>query len=595
MSLRLLLITPLAVALSALPAYAGVHAAVTAYPVGDGESWPVELAGGDFDGDGITDLGVAGIWTGGGDFSVLTGNRDGTLKPALVYGDRRFGSIAVADFDEDGLSDAALATDSGAAGVFVEFSNGDGTFDEATLPTATSASVATGDFNGDHHADVVAATTSGIALLLGDGDGGFAGPAIYLPGSSGYGKVAAGDVNADGRDDVITGTGQGIAVLLGKADGTLQDPKTTSLPACCITGLAVGRFDADARTDVAVSYAFTSDVSILTASADGTLVSHGTIPFHTGGLVGAGDANKDDKRDLILASGGGSLALALGNGDGSFQSLLTLPGGAQFARPTAVDLNDDGFADLAVGDYRTHTVIVGVNTPTIVPSVAALNFGILPAGQASAPTTVTLRNDGLPPLAIHSLTFRGANPGDFRLVTDACAGHTLGGDQTCTLSLAATPAAGARAAELVIDSNAGDGAKSIALTASGLVAPLTTKPVIRDTVAPTLTATAPVQTLARVLRRGLKVTVGCSEACTLKLQLFARAKDTRRLKLPATRPLAHASPRLTAAGKRQVTLKLSVRARRALSPLRRIDLTLATLAADAAGNERTRTLVIHLR
>src|SRR5262245_14333897 len=157
MSLRLLLITALAGALSAAPAYAGVHAAVTAYPVGDGDSWPVELAAGDFDGDGVTDLGVAGIWTGGGDFSVLTGNRGGTFKPALVYGDRRFGSIAVADFDEDGLSDAVLATDSGAAGVVLELSDGDGTFEEDTLPTAGSASVATGDFNGDHHADVVAA------------------------------------------------------------------------------------------------------------------------------------------------------------------------------------------------------------------------------------------------------------------------------------------------------------------------------------------------------------------------------------------------------------------------------------------------------
>ena len=595
MSLRLLLITALAGALSAAPAYAGVHAAVAAYPVGDGESWPVELAAGDFDGDGITDLGVAGVWTGGGDFSVLPGNRDGTFKPALVYGDRRFGSVAVADFDEDGLSDAALATDSGAAGVFVEFSDGDGTFEEATLPTATSASLATGDFNGDHHADLVAATTSGLALLLGDGDGGFDGPAIYLPGPSGYGKVAAGDVNADGRDDVITATGQGIAVLIGKADGTLQDPKTTSLPACCITGLAIGRFDADAGDDVAVSYAFSSDVSILTASADGALVSHGTIPFHTSALVAAGDANNDGKRDLILASGAGSLALALGNGDGSFQSLLTLPGSAQFARPTAVDLSGDGFADLAVGDYRTHTVIVGLNAPAIVPSVAALNFGILPAGQAGAPATVTLRNDGLPPLAIDSLTFRGANPGDFRLVTDACAGHTLGSDQTCTFSVAATPAAGARAAELVIESNARDGARSIPLTASGLVAPLTTKPAIRDTVAPTVTATAPGQRLARVLRRGLKVTVGCSEACTLKLQLFARAKDTRRLKLPATRALAHASTRLSAAGKRQLTLKLSARARRALRPLRRIDLKLEMLATDAAGNERTRTLTIRLR
>src|SRR4051812_21407900 len=68
------------------PAHAGVHASVTAYPVGDGFGWPVEVAPGDVNGDGLIDLVSANVWTGGGDFTVLLGRSGGTFATGLTFG-----------------------------------------------------------------------------------------------------------------------------------------------------------------------------------------------------------------------------------------------------------------------------------------------------------------------------------------------------------------------------------------------------------------------------------------------------------------------------------------------------------------------------
>lgn len=67
--------------------------------------------------------------------------------------------------------------------------------------------------------------------------------------------------------------------------------------------------------------------------------------------VAVADVNKDGKLDAIVAnSGGGSVGVLLGNGDGTFQTAVTYP--VQFPGADAVavgDLNHDGWPDLVVG------------------------------------------------------------------------------------------------------------------------------------------------------------------------------------------------------------------------------------------------------
>ena len=109
-------------------------------------------------------------------------------------------------------------------------------------------------------------------------------------------------------------------------------------------------------------------------------------------------------------------------------------------------------------------------------------------------------------------------------------------------------------------------------------------PAASDRSAPAVRVTIARQRLSRVLRRGLAVTVGCSEPCKLEIDLLrGRAR------------LAHASARLTTAGARTVVVKLGPRARRALRRMRTAKLTLKVRGRDAAGNARTATRSLTLK
>jgi len=119
-----------------------------------------------------------------------------------------------------------------------------------------------------------------------------------------------------------------------------------------------------------------------------------------------------------------------------------------------------------------------------------------------------------------------------------------------------------------------------------------------DRAGPTLTVRPARRSLALVLRRGLPVTLGCSERCALRAELVAGARDARRLRL-TTRSrsvgVARATRSLARAGRATVTLRLSARARSRLRRTRSVRLTLRVRATDAAGNPSTRTVRVTLR
>ena len=65
----------------------------------------------------------------------------------------------------------------------------------------------------------------------------------------------------------------------------------------------------------------------------------------------AADMNKDNKLDLVLTCPAGYVAVLIGNGDGSFQSPAYYAVSAPVALAPPVDLNGDGYPDVAVSTF----------------------------------------------------------------------------------------------------------------------------------------------------------------------------------------------------------------------------------------------------
>ena len=92
----------------------------------------------DLNGDGKIDLVASGtLGNGANGIGVCFGNGDGTFQSAISYqaNDQAFGGLVVADFNGDGIPDAATT---GNSGVWLFLGKGGGVFNSGVLtPTPT--------------------------------------------------------------------------------------------------------------------------------------------------------------------------------------------------------------------------------------------------------------------------------------------------------------------------------------------------------------------------------------------------------------------------------------------------------------------------
>jgi hypothetical protein len=119
-----------------------------------------------------------------------------------------------------------------------------------------------------------------------------------------------------------------------------------------------------------------------------------------------------------------------------------------------------------------HTVALsgtGTPAPWLERSTRALKFGYAHVGSTSPSKTVTLSNVGSAAMTITAITKEGANPSDFRNLTETCtAVRTLNPGETCTASIAFRPTAtGVRTARLTISDSAPRNPHHVALSGTG--------------------------------------------------------------------------------------------------------------------------------
>jgi hypothetical protein len=252
-------------------------AAPATYPTAPGAETST-LAVGDLDGDAVLDVVAANPQA--HSISVLLGRPDGTLStanniPCGAANSEPY-SVAIGDFDSDGLADVAVA-DNRTGKLVIQRGTGDGGFaPDSVAPDIGgdgSFIMLAHDVDLDGILDLAIANrgSDDVSVLLGVGDGTFRDAITSSTGEmSGPYSIAIDDFNLDGVPDVITanfmsGTG---TVLLGAGDGSFEEAMVAATVGEYSYGITSADFNGDGKPDFAVVNAVTNMLAIVMSTAN---------------------------------------------------------------------------------------------------------------------------------------------------------------------------------------------------------------------------------------------------------------------------------------------------------------------------------------
>lgn len=228
--------------------------------------------------------------------------------------------------------------------------------------------LASGDVNHDGKPDVVALVSSDggasaeVHVLLGDGttlsdiNGQVPAPANATPLSADPSarSMLIADVNGDGFGDVLVDSPatDAVEVYLSKGDGFLKQPVSTQIGA--VANFAVADVNHDGKPDLIAGS------NVYAGNGDGTFAAPVKVSQLTPGLVAIADVNGDGNPDIISATTDSKVEIALGDGNGTFQTPTVFNDGISSPKQIAVaDLNGDKHADVAVlGNDGTVSVLL---------------------------------------------------------------------------------------------------------------------------------------------------------------------------------------------------------------------------------------------
>ena len=482
---------------------------------------------GDFDGDGILDVAVAGYdpHLTQGFVDVFLSSGSGKRVPYKV----NFAGDSVTAVDVNGDGNLDLVTN----GVSVLLGNGDGTFRSAGGISVNQAqlSLNVGDFNGDGFPDIAA----GLNVLLGTGDGKFQKPMTFAGLESGdpYPSIAMGDFNGDGKLDLV-----GVNDLSGEFSvfmqvrvyltpinlvfgsyniGTTSPPQAAHLrnfsPTNPLNISNIG-FSGTNAADFGQTNTCKSPIppdkgcqiqATFTPSIVGNEVASLDVTYTNGGsnpdtlrmpLSGTGT---DQTYLVTLTPSSLTFPLQLvgtasapqfatltntGNQPVTISSILatapfsetnncpgSLPAGQNCTITVVFTPTDKGIVNgtLKVSDNAEgspqQVALSGTGTAVMI-SPTGINFGNEKVGSTSAPVPVTLSNLGTSSLSIKQIQITGAEQKDFK-ETNTC-GSSVPAQGHCTITVTFTPTAkGKRSAALSISDDDPTSPQSVPLSGTG--------------------------------------------------------------------------------------------------------------------------------
>ena len=224
-------------------------------------------------------------------------------------------------------------------------------------PPDRPGAVIAGDFNLDGKIDLLQANFAAgdLSLFQEDPSGDYVerspSPFVVMDGPT---FLAVGDLNGDNRPDVVivNRLGRGISIMLSDADRTFV-AKPNLVVGRNPQAVAVADFNRDKRLDFAVTSEIDDVVYLFNGRGDGSFTFARLVDIRTPtqktaktsvGAYGiaSGDFNRDGKLDLAVTQYQTDLlAILLGNGNGTFQTPVTIPVGRHPTYLATARLNDD--------------------------------------------------------------------------------------------------------------------------------------------------------------------------------------------------------------------------------------------------------------
>ncbi len=324
---------------------------------------PTGLVVADFDDDGILDAATADFDS--NTVTVLLGRGDGSFTRSQTLDTLGSASRVVAgDLNGDGAIDLVVS-EFGNNSIAVFLGNGDGTFGDATRIAGNGGPVglALADLNGDGDLDLVTTNflLNFVGVYIGDGTGGF-GPATLLPGGTAPRAVAVGDLTGDGAPDLVVAASEddAIRVFINDGSGAFAAP-VQYLVSANPEDVALGDLNGDGHLDVVVACADDDVVTVRLNDGTGALTNPGFLVSVDARprSVALADLNGDGRLDFIAGNADASnVQVGFGLGNGNF---TTSPGFLVGQTPRGVtleDMDEDGALDVLVVNEESDTLTV---------------------------------------------------------------------------------------------------------------------------------------------------------------------------------------------------------------------------------------------